>query len=56
MMNNLSDVQFPLKHQTLPFLGITKLPSEGRQQIYRFLERSVSKPVLYRVYQNVYAS
>jgi hypothetical protein len=34
MMNNLSDTHFLLKHQTLPFLGTTLLPSEGRQQTY----------------------
>ena len=48
-LNNLSHTHFPLKYETLPFLGITQFLSQKKQQTYRFLERSVSKPVMYRI-------
>jgi hypothetical protein len=46
-LNNLFHVHFPLKYETLPFLDITQLLTQGKQQSYRFLERSASKPVVY---------
>lgn len=46
-LNNLSHVHFALKYETVPFLDITHLLSQGKQQSYRFLERTASKPVVY---------
>jgi hypothetical protein len=48
-LNNLSHMHFPLKYETLPFLDITQLLSQRKQQSYRFLERSASKPAVYSV-------
>ena len=52
-MNNLSQTHFPLKYETLPFLDITQLLPQAKQQSYRFLERGVSKPVVYRMSKNI---